>query len=244
MSYYDIKTIKHFIEMVVVVVATDSEIKRAAFETSEIAAHLRAIGVNYQFMNVDGVVCSEFEGPRWSQPFTASGGMFAAMQRISAVRGRADELPHSADRVKHYDESGMLLGVSSKKEPSHAVKDDRVVIAIESYITENNKDCVCVVVNYYDADGKKREFIAFSPAAYIASFPDKYLQHLAVVEKYKPGIMGFKTTIGDVIELEKHAHGGGVSKNWHKLFNPFDRVEQIRGTLNYIADEFKKFVTA
>jgi hypothetical protein len=229
--------------MVVVVIATDSEIKRTAFETSEIASHLRAVGVKYEFMNVDGVGCGEFDGPRWAQPFTASGGMFAAMQRISAVRGRADELTPSADHVKHYDESGMLLGVSREKEP-HAVKDDRVVIAIESYITDNNKDCVCIVVDYYDADGKKREFIAFSPAAYIASFPDKYMQHLATIEKYQPGCIGFNKTIGDVIELEKHVHGGGVSKNWHKLFNPFDRVEQIRGTLNYIADEFKKIVSA
>lgn len=227
--------------MVVVIIASDSEIMRTAFETSAIASHLRAIGVNYQFMTVDGGG-DEFDGPRWAQPFTASGGLFAAMQRISAVRGKYYEhtdYEHTDYEGRHYDESGMLLGVS-RKQPC-VFKDDRVVIAIESYITENNKDCVCIVVNYY-VDGEKRELVSFSPASYIASFPDKYLQHLAKVENYKPGDIGFKTTIGDIIELEKHIHGGGVSKNWHKLFNPFDRVEQIRETLNYIADEFKKNV--
>jgi hypothetical protein len=226
-------------KMVRVIVATTSDIKKVAFETSEIAAHLRAVGVTYEFVNCD---CDsegdEFAGTRWAQPFTASGGMLAAMQRISVVRGGSikhyDEL--------YYDESGMLMGVE-RKEVGVVVNDDRIIIAIESYITDNAKDCVCIVVNYY-VSGEKRELVSFSPASYIATFPEKYLQHLAATEKYQQGVLGFKTTIGDVIELEKHIHGGGVSKNWHKLFNPFDRVEQIRGTLNYIADEFKKIVTA
>ncbi len=224
--------------MVTVIVATTSQVKKTAFETSEFATHLRAIGVNYEFVNADGGKGDDFAGERWPQPFTASGGMFAAMQRISEIRG-ADSC--GSEPVKHYDESGMLLGVSPNTRVKNDKNDSIIVIAIESYITENAKDCVCIVVNYY-VGGEKRELVAFSPATYIASFPEKYLQHLAVVEKYKPGVMGFKTTIGDVIELEKHMHGGGVSKNWHKLFNPFDRVEQIRGTLNYIADEFKKIV--
>ena len=221
--------------MVAVIVATDSEIKKAAFETSEIAAHLRAVGVKYDFMNVDAVDCDEFEGPRWPQPFTPSGGMFAAMQRISAVRGVSRPM-------RHYDESGMLLGVSKETKNNTKNKNDIVVIAIESYITENSKDCVCIMVNYY-VDGKNRELVAFSPAAYIASFPDKYLQPLALSGGHKAGDKGFRTTVGDLLETEKHLYGGGVSKNWHKLFNPFDRVEQIRGTLNYIADEFKKIVS-
>lgn len=226
-----------------VIVATDSEIKRAAFETSEIATHLRAVGVNYEFMNVDidGGCCDDFDGVRWAQPFTASGGIFAAMQRISAVRGdlpvrHYDDLP-----VRHYDESGMLLGVSPSK--TVGCHSDLIVIAIESFITDNAKDCVCIVVNYYDSDGKKRELVSFSPAAYIASFPDKYLQHIAIVSKHQKEDKGFNMTIGDAIDLDKHLYGGGVSKNWHKLFNPFDRVEQIRGTLDYIADEFKKIVS-
>jgi hypothetical protein len=231
--------------MVAVIVATDSEIKKAAFETSEIAAHLRGLGVNYKFMNVDAVDCDEFEGPRWPQPFTPSGGMFAAMQRISAVRMHYVDLPirHYDDLpMRHYDESGMLLGVSKENNNKTKNKNDIVVIAIESYITDNAKDCVCIMVNYY-VDGKKRELVAFSPAAYIASFPDKYLQHLALSGGHKAGDKGFRTTVGDLLETEKHLYGGGVSKNWHKLFNPFDRVEQIRGTLNYIADEFKKIVS-
>jgi hypothetical protein len=225
--------------MVAVIVATDSEIKKAAFETSEIAAYLRGLGVNYKFMNVDAVDCDEFEGPRWPQPFTASGGMFAAMQRISAVRVPNEDLP-----TRHYDESGMLLGVSLENENENErnnKKNDIVVIAIESYITENSKDCVCIMVNYY-VDGKKRELVSFSPSEYIASFPDKYLQHLALASGHKAGDKGFRATVGDLLETEKHLYGSGVSKNWHKLFNPFDRVEQIRETLNYIADEFKKIV--
>jgi len=237
-----------------VIVATDSEIKRAAFETSEIATHLRGLGVNYEFKNVDG--CDDFEGCRWAQPFTASGGIFAAMQRISGVRcvtpirhyddlpvRHCDDLPvrHYDDLpVRHCDESGMLLGVSPSK--TVGCHSDLVVIAIESFITDNAKDVVCIVVNYYDSDGKKRELVSFSPAAYIASFPDKYLQHIAIVSKHQKEDKGFNMTIGDAIDLDKHLYGGGMSKNWHKLFNPFDRVEQIRGTLDYIADEFKKIV--
>ena len=236
----------------VVIVASDSEIKRAAFESSEIAAQLRAIGVNYEFMNVDGDgCCGDFEGIRWAQPFTASGGIFAAMQRISAVRGNKDnkekiiDLPvrHYDDMpIRHYDESGALIGSEVIKTACPEKGNDDVVIAIESYITENAKDCVCIVVNYYDSDGKKRELVSFSPAAYIASFPDKYLQHIAIVSKHQAADKGFNMTIGDAIDLDKHLYGGGMSKNWHKLFNPFDRVEQIRGTLDYIADEFKKIV--
>jgi len=235
--------------MVVVIVATDSEIKKAAFETSEIASHLRGLGVNYKFMNVDAVDCDEFEGPRWPQPFTASGGMFAAMQRISAVRVHYEDMPirHYEDMpnedmpTRHYDESGMLLGVSLENERNNK-KNDIVVIAIENFITDNAKDCVCIMVNYY-VDGKKRELVAFSPAAYIASFPDKYLQHLVFAGGHKAGDKGFRTTVGDLLDTEKHLYGGGVSKNWHKLFNPFDRVEQIRETLNYVSDEFKKIVS-
>jgi hypothetical protein len=221
--------------MVRVIVATTSDVKKKAFESSEIGAYLRG---NYEFVDVDEEVESdEFAGRRWPQPFTASGGMLAAMQRISAVR-KATKIRDDVV-VNHYDESGMLMGVERKEVGVNvAVDSDVIVIAIENYITENAKDCVCIVVNYY-VGGKKRELVAFSPAAYIASFPEKYLQHLAAIDKYQPGVLGFKTTIGDVIELEKHIHGGGVSKNWHKLFNPFDRVEQIRGTLNYVADEIK-----
>jgi hypothetical protein len=231
-----------------VIVATDSEIKRAAFESSEIATHLRALGVNYEFMNVDG--SSEFDGVRWAQPFTASGGIFAAMQRISAVRGDRPNgdmlrpIQHYDDMlrpIQHYDESGMLLGVSPSK--TVCCHSDLIVIAIESFITDNAKDVVCIVVNYYDSDGKKRELVSFSPAAYIASFPEKYLQHIAIVSKHQKEDKGFNMTIGDAIDLDKHLYGGGMSKNWHKLFNPFDRVEQIRGTLDYIADEFKKIVS-
>ncbi len=232
-----------------VIVATDSEIKRAAFETSEIATHLRAVGVNYEFKNVDGGGCGDFdfEGARWAQPFTASGGIFAAMQRISAVRGVSSvssvidekiiQLP-----VRYYDESGALIG-SEVIKTEKGKDQDVIVIAIESFITDNAKDCVCIVVNYYDSDGKKRELVSFSPAAYIASFPEKYLQHIAIVSKHQNEDKGFNMTIGDAIDLDKHLYGGGVSKNWHKLFNPFDRVEQIRGTLDYIADEFKKIVS-
>jgi len=190
--------------MVAVIVATNSEVKKTAFETSEFGAYLRGIGVKYDFIECDGGG-DDFAGKRFPQPFTSSGGILAAMQRIT----RRD--------------------------------DDVIVVAIESYITDNAKDCVCIVVNYY-VNGEKRELIAFSPPEYVASFPEKYLQHLAVIEKYQPGALGFNTTIGDVIELEKNIHGGGVSNNWHKLFNPFDRVEQIRETLNYIVDEFKKIV--
>ena len=242
-----------------VIVASDSEIKRAAFESSEIAAHLRAVGVNYEFMNVDDDgCCGDFEGIRWAQPFTASGGIFAAMQRISAVRDdmpirhyddmpikHYDDMPvkHYDDMpIRHYDESGALIGSEVIKTACPEKGNDIVVIAIESYITENAKDCVCIVVNYYDSDGKKRELVSFSPAAYIASFPDKYLQHIAIVSKHQAADKGFNMTIGDAIDLDKHLYGGGMSKNWHKLFNPFDRVEQIRGTLDYIADEFKKIV--
>jgi len=82
--------------------------------------------------------------------------------------------------------------------------------------------------------------VSFSPDAYVASFPDKYLQHLVLTYGNREG---FGVTIGEVINMEKHLYGGGVSKNWHKLFNPFDHVEQIRGSLNYIADEFKKIVS-
>jgi len=185
-----------------VVVATTSDVKKKAFETSAIAAYLRDVGVNYEFADCDGVgEGDDFAGSRWPQPFTASGGIFAAMQRISAIRKN--------------------------------MGNDDIVIAIESFITENAKDCVCVVVNYY-VDGDKREVVAFSPSAYIASFPEKYIQHLAVIEKYQAGANGFKTTIGEVIE------NGVTRKNWHKLFNPFDRVEQIRETLNYMADDIKK----
>lgn len=222
-----------------VIVATDSEIKRAAFETSEIAAYLRGLGVNYEFMNVDGGgSCCDFDGIRWAQPFTASGGIFAAMQRISAVRGDRPngDMPTP---IQHYDESGMLLGVSVNANKTVGYDSDLIVIAIESFITENAKDCVCIVVNYYDSDGKKRELVSFSPAAYIASFPDKYLQHIAIVSKHQAEDKGFNMTIGDAINLDKHLQ---ISKNWHKLFNPFDRVEQIRGSLDYIVDEFKKIV--
>lgn len=227
--------------VVLVIVATDS---RAAFETSEIAAYLRGLGVNYAFMNVDGVVGScDFEGVRWAQPFTASGGIFAAMQRISAVRGVSDideKIIHLP--VRHYDETGAHIGSEVIKTAcSEKGKDeDAIVIAIESFITDNAKDVVCIVVNYYDSDGKKRELVSFSPAAYIASFPEKYLQHIAIVSKHQKEDKGFNMTIGDAIDLDKHLQ---ISKNWHKLFNPFDRVEQIRGSLDYIADEFKKIVS-
>jgi len=193
--------------MVAVIIASDCEIKKVAFESSDIAAYLRIIGVNYSFINVDGVDCREFEGTRWVQPFRASGGIFAAMKGVAAAA------------VKHYD--------------------DTIVIAIENYITEDAKDCVCIVVNYYDG-GRKHEMVSFSPDAYVASFPDKYLQHLVLTYGNREG---FGVTIGEVINMEKHLYGGGVSKNWHKLFNPFDHVEQIRGSLNYIADEFKKIVS-
>jgi len=231
--------------MVRVIVATTSDVKKSAFESSEIGSYLKGA---YEFVDVDESenAGDEFAGRRWPQPFTASGGMLAAMQRISAVR-KATKIRDEVV-MNHYDESGMLMGVE-RKEVGVVVDSDVIVIAIESYITENAKDCVCIVVNYYVGgckpeyvDGDKRELVAFSPAAYIASFPEKYLQHLAATEKYQPGVLGFKTTIGDVINLEKHIHGGGVSKNWHKLFNPFDRVEQIRETLNYVTDEIKKIV--
>jgi len=187
-----------------VIVASTSDIKKTAFETSDVVNG----DLDYEFIDCEEIGNGDdFALERFPQPFTASGGILAAMQRISSVRKVV------------------------------TIKDVNV-IAIESYITENAKDCVCIVVDYY-VGGKKHELIAFSPAAYIATFPEKYLQHLAVIDKYQPGVMGFKTTIGDVIELEKNVHGGGVSKNWHKLFNPFDRVEQIRETLNYMADEIK-----
>jgi len=224
-----------------VIVATDSEIKRAAFESSEIATHLRGIGVNYEFMNVDG--CGDFDGVRWAQPFTASGGIFAAMQRISAVRGVSSVIDEKIiQHIKHYDESGSLIGSEVIKTAcsEKGNDEDTIVIAIESFITDNAKDVVCIVVNYYDSDGKKRELVSFSPAAYIASFPEKYLQHIAIVSKHQKEDKGFNMTIGDAIDLDKHLYGGGM---WHKLFNPFDRVEQIRGTLDYIADEFKKIVS-
>ena len=229
-----------------VIVATDSEIKRAAFESSDIAAYLRGLGVNYEFMNVDGCGGCDFDGVRWAQPFTASGGIFAAMQRISAVRGVSSVIDEKIiQHIKHYDESGALIGSEVIKTAcSEKSKDeDAIVIAIESFITENAKDVVCIVVNYYDFDGKKRELVSFSPAAYIASFPEKYLQHIAIVSKHQKEDKGFNMTIGDAIDLDKHLYGGGMSKNWHKLFNPFDRVEQIRGTLDYIADEFKTIVS-
>lgn len=175
-----------------VIVATTSEVKKKAFETSEVAKVLEG---NYEF--VECGADDEFAGERYPQPFTASGGIFAAMQRISAIKKK--------------------------------MGNDAVVIAIESYITENAKDCVCIYVS-----GEKQELIALSPAEYIASFPEKYLQYLASVEKYQPGVKGFKMTIGEVIEND--ANGTNVRLNWHKLFNPFDRVEQIRGTLNYVAD--------
>lgn len=212
-------------KMVRIIVATTSDVKKKAFDESEIGSYLRGSGVNYEFVDV-GESENEFAGNRWPQPFTTSGGMLAAMQRISAVR--------KANKIR--DECGMLMGTERKE-----VDSDMIVIAIENYITDNAKDCVCIVVNYY-VGGKKHELVSFSPAAYIATFPEKYLQHLAATEKYQPGVLGFNSTIGDVIELEKHIHGGGVSKNWHKLFNQFDRVEQIRGTLNYVADEIKKIV--
>lgn len=193
--------------MVRVIIATDSEIKRKAVESSNIASD-----ATFQFVNVDNIKCIEFDGPRWSQPFTASGGMFAAMQRISAIR-------------------------------ENMAGNNNIIIAIESYVTETNKDGVCIVINYY-VNGEKKEFVSFSPSDYMAVFPEKYLQHLASIEKYQPGCIGFNMTIGDVIELETHVHGGGVCKNWHKLFNSFDRVEQIRETLNYISDQFKKIVAA
>lgn len=196
--------IRFYIEMhpFRVIVATTSEVKKKAFETSEIAKVLEG---NYEF--VECGADDEFAGERYPQPFTASGGIFAAMQRISAIRKK--------------------MGTNV------------IIIAIESYITENSKDCVCIIVNYY-IDGEKRELIALSPAEYIATFPEKYLQYLASIEKYQPGVKGFKMTIGEVIEND--ANGTNVRLNWHKLFNPFDRVEQIRGTLNYVADEIKKIV--
>jgi hypothetical protein len=226
-----------------VIIATTSDVKKTAFETSAIAEYLRRIGVEYKFVEA-GDSCGEFAGPRFPQPFTTPGGIFAALQRVSAIRGannRNEEqiIRQHYDDIKHYDESGALIGNEVIKTP--VARDDVVVIAIESYITENAKDCVCVVVNYYDADGKKREFIGFSPAAYIASFPDGYLQHLATIDKYAGGAKGFSRTIGQVIALNK-AGQQVDTKNWHKLYNPFDRVEQIRGTLNYIADEFEKIV--
>ena len=217
-----------------VIIATTSDVKKTAFETSAIAEYLRRIGVEYKFVEA-GDSCGEFAGPRFPQPFTTPGGIFAALQRVSAIRG---EQTIGGDTIRHYDESGALIGTEIIK--TDYIGNDVVVIAIESYITENAKDCVCVVVNYYDADGKKREFIGFSPAAYIASFPDGYLQHLATIDKYAGGAKGFSKTIGNVIAMDKQVD----TKNWHKLYNPFDRVEQIRGTLNYIADEFEKIVVA
>jgi hypothetical protein len=213
-----------------VIVATTSEVKRTAFETSAIAEYLRSIGVEYKFVEAANV-SGEFAGDRFPQPFTTTGGIFAALQRVAAIRGDVDSSPSCV--IKHYDESGALIGnevISGKP----LADSDTIVIAIESYITENAKDCVCVVVNYYDGDGVKREFVGFSPATYIASFPDGYLQQLATIEKYTGGVKGFSRTIGDMIAMD---HPTSDKKNWHKLFNPFDRVEQIRGTLNYVADE-------
>lgn len=228
-----------------VIIATTSDVKKTAFETSAIAEYLRRIGVEYKFVEA-GDSCGEFAGPRFPQPFTTPGGIFAALQRVSAIRGANEEqiIRHYDDHtIRHYDESGTLMGNEVIKAAAGGAGDDVVVIAIESYITETAKDCVCVVVNYYDADGKKREFIGFSPAAYIASFPDGYLQHLATIDKYAGGAKGFSRTIGEVVALNR-AGQQVDTKNWHKLYNPFDRVEQIRGTLNYIADEFEKIVVA
>jgi len=224
-----------------VIIATTSDVKKTAFETSAIAEYLRRIGVEYKFVEA-GDSCGEFAGPRFPQPFTTPGGIFAALQRVSAIRGTSNDVQEQI--IKHYDEGGALIGTEViKAAAAGGAGDNIVVIAIESYITENAKDCVCVVVNYYDADGKKREFIGFSPAAYIASFPDGYLQHLATIDKYAGGAKGFSRTIGEVIALNR-AGQQVDTKNWHKLYNPFDRVEQIRGTLNYIADEFEKIVVA
>lgn len=220
-----------------VIVATTSEVKKKAFETSEIAAHLRAIGVNYQFVNADELgVGDEIAGERYPQPFTASGGMLAALQRVSSIR-KATKI-----RDEIYDESGNLIN-----EIGTVVDCDLIVIAIESFITENATDTVCIIVDYYVGgykpeyvNGEKHELISFSPPEYVADFPEKYLQYLASVEKYQSGVKGFKMTIGEVIEND--ANGTNVRLNWHKLFNPFDRVEQIRGTLNYMVDEFKKII--
>jgi hypothetical protein len=210
--------------MVSVIVSTTSSIKKEAFETSHIASYLRDIGVKYEFIEMN---C----GARYPQPFTASGGILAAKQRIPA---------HTV-YTKYYDEAGMLLGSVKHKDTdtNNDTNNDAVcgnfntiIIAIENYITENAKDCVCIVVSY----GEKQELVRFSPAKYIASFPDVYLPDK---EKYQPGVvMGFQTTIGELIAADMNVS----PVNWHKLFNPFDRVEQIRGTLDHIADEFKKIV--
>jgi hypothetical protein len=215
-----------------VIIATVSDTKRNAFESSEIATYLKSIGVEYKFVDADLCPsCDEFAGERFAQPYTASGGIFAALQRVAAIRQAGEK---ETRIIKHYDESGALIGniVDIIDTPN-----DIVIIAIESYVTENAKDCVCVLVSYY-VDGEKRDFISFSPACYIATFPDQYLQHLAAIEKYTTGVKGFKITIGDIIAANNHCD----KKNWHKVYNSFDRVEQIRGTLNYIADEFKKIL--
>lgn len=198
--------------MVSVIVSTTSSIKKEAFETSQIACYLRDIGVKYEFIEMN---C----GARYPQPFTASGAILAAIQRI----------PAHTEYTKYYDESGMLLG--SHKNSSSDFKTNTIIIAIENYITENAKDCVCIVVRY----GENQELIRFSPAKYIASFPDVYLP----CKGNKPGdVMGFETTVGELIAADLNVS----PVNWHKLFNPFDRVEQIRETLNYVADDIKKIV--
>lgn len=213
-----------------VVIATTNSDKVAAFESSLLSQFFKERNIKVEFNNVDQINIGE---KRYKQPFTVSGGIYSAMQLCSYIRngcGCGCGCINDNKYISYYDEAGEKIGDRKETESDRkncCEGDDLVIIAFENFITENAKDLVCVVVNYIH-DGKLNELIDFSPANYIASFPPNVLQHIMAMSKYKVGEKGFDITIGDLGE--------------HKLYNSFDVVEQIRGTLNHLVGttEFNK----
>jgi hypothetical protein len=209
-----------------VVIATTNSDKVAAFESSLLSQFFKERNIKVEFNNVDQINIGE---KRYKQPFTVSGGIYSAMQLCSYIRngGGCGCINDDNKYISYYDEAGEKIGDRKENDVVKKGDDDLIIIAFENFITENAKDLVCVVVNYIH-DGKLNELIDFSPANYIASFPPNVLQHIMTISKYKGGEKGFDITIGDLGE--------------HKLYNSFDVVEQIRGTLNHLVGttEFNK----
>lgn len=236
--------------MPTVIITTTSEIKRTAFETSKLAEYLRANHIDYGFMNVDDIA-------RYAQPFTECGAMMAASQRIAAVRHVRYITDNSGavfkyidpettsiddDKVVYYDEAGNKMGTVSNKQQrieNNEGNTELIVIAIESYITGNCKDIVCVMINYYCNEYGNHYLVNFSPTDYFASFPDKYyheLMSMQLTDKGKFDVQpGFNVTVGELINRDDPTIN---AKDWHSHYNDFNRTTQIRETLDNAFTQF------
>lgn len=188
-----------------VIVLSTSNVKQIAFEKSKLYTFFK----NIKFVSVDDIIKTNNFKCLPSQPVNNSGKICANI------------------RIDYYEK---VFGTKD------------MVIAIENYVLDTSGDDTCsdichVAVSF---NGKRYDYSSVD-CQKCALFPTKYFKSLGEINTTSYAASGYDITIGQLvmndtgidIEKLKNLHNAS-STNWIRIFNEFDRVEQIVETLNLI----------